>query len=211
MASNGQRNVWAILLIAAGLLVLFSNAGWFAGLLSWLWAFVFIAGGVTFLYLYRSNQARWWALIPGFALLAIGLAALSGDAAGGLFLAVLGAGFAAVYASNRRQWWAVIPAGVLLTLALVAWVDAAWPRADAGWLFFLGLAGTFGFLFALPESAGKQRWAIFPALGCLVLMVITFMSSSVGGVVVPLGLIAVGIYLAWRQGSSRGPSSPTGA
>jgi hypothetical protein len=208
MIRDDQSKLWALLLIGFGLLFLLANAGWLGGLVSWMWALFFLAAGGAFLYLYNTDRERWWALIPGFSLVAIGAAALAGDAAGGIFLALIGTGFAAVYASDYRRWWAVIPAGVLFTLALVAWVDASWPGWDAGWLFFLGIAATFGFLFVLPEGQGKQRWAIYPALASLALVVLTILSSNIGGILVPLLLIAAGAYLFWRRGSSRGPSLP---
>jgi hypothetical protein len=212
MTSKNNQNFWAYALIALGVLFLATNFGWFNWLTSWVWTSLFIAGGGAFLYVYSQDRSRWWALIPGFALLAIGVAALSGNAAGGFFLALLGAGFAAVYFSNRQRWWSIIPAGVLFTLALVAWFDAARPGADMGWLFFLGIALTFATLFFLPEGAGRQRWAMYPALGSLAFMLI-IMASHLGVWFVSLGLIVVGAYLIWRQGTGRGgshgPSSPS--
>jgi hypothetical protein len=190
---------WALILIFLGLVFLATNFGWFGWFTSWLWSLLFVAGGAAFLYVYYQNRERWWALIPGFALLAVGVAALSGNAAGGLFLALMGAGFAAVFVTNRARWWAVIPAGALFTLALIAWLDAARPAWDTGWLFFTGIAATFGVLFFLPEGQGKQGWAIYPALGCLALVLLTFWSSNLGSVIISLVLIAVGVFLFWRQ------------
>jgi hypothetical protein len=198
---------WALILIFLGVLFLATNFGWFGWLTSWLWSLLFIGAGGAFLYVYYQKRERWWALIPGFALLAVGVAALSGNAAGGLFLALLGAGFASVFLTNRVRWWAVIPAGGLFTLALIAWLSAARPAWDTGWLFFTGIAATFGVLFLLPEGQGKQRWAIYPALGCLALVLLTFLSSNVGSITIALLLIAIGAFLFWRQGKDRALSS----
>ncbi len=198
---------WALILIFLGLLFLATNFGWFGWLTSWLWSLLFAAAGGAFLYVYYQNRKRWWALIPGFALLAVGVAALSGNAAGGLFLALIGAGFAAVFVTNRARWWAVIPAGALFTLALIAWLSAVRPGWDTGWLFFCGLATTFGVLVFLPEGQGKQRWAIYPALGCLALVLLTFLSSNVGSVIISLVLIAVGAFLFWRQAKDKSVGS----
>ncbi len=196
---NATNQSWALILVFLGLLFLATNFDWFGWLTSWLWSLLFIGAGAAFLYVYYQNRERWWALIPGFALLAVGVAALSGNAAGGLFLALIGAGFASVFVTNRTRWWAVIPAGGLLTLALIAWLGAARPAWDTGWLFFTGIAATFGVLFLLPEGQGKQRWAIYPALGCLALVLLTFFSSTLGSVMISLALIAVGAFLFWRQ------------
>lgn len=204
MNNKLTQNVWAYALIGIGVVFLATNLGWFSGLSNWLWSILFIVGGGAFLYVYYQNRSRWWALIPGFALLAIGVSALSGIAAGGFFLALLGAGFAAVYFSNRQRWWAIIPAGVLLTLALVAWFDSMGNR-DMGWLFFLGIALTFATLFFLSEGSGKQGWAIYPALGSLAFMVIA-LASHLGIWLVSLGLIIVGVFLIWRQSTGRGSS-----
>lgn len=207
-ASEDRSRLWAYLLIGLGLVFLATNFGWLAFVTSWIWALLFIAGGGAFLALYQRNRTHWWALIPGFALLALGVAALGGSAAGGLFLGFIGAGFAAVYLSNHARWWAIIPAGTLFTLALVAWLGTVQPGWDLGWLFFLGIALTFGVLFFLPEGEGKQRWAVYPALVALVLVLLTTLSSSLGGVVVPLLLVLVGVYLLWRRREPSGPSRP---
>jgi hypothetical protein len=203
MTNKNTNQSWALILIFLGLLFLATNFGWFGWLTSWLWSLLFIGAGAAFLYVYYQKRERWWALIPGFSLLAIGVAALSGNAAGGLFLALIGAGFAAVYMSERKRWWAIIPPGILLTLAVVAWLGAARPGWDTGWLFFIGMAATFGALVLLPEGQGKQRWAIYPALGCLVLVLLTFLSSNVGSLIIALALIAMGALLFWRQGKGR--------
>lgn len=125
-----------------------------------------------------ARLGAWWALLPGFGLLALGAATLSSGAASApLFLGFLGAGFAAAYRAERRRWWAILPAGVLWTLALVAWLGETRPGSQVGWVFFLGLAATFGALFSLP-GAQRQRWALYPALGTLALALLVFVVSG---------------------------------
>lgn len=196
---SSSNQSWGIILVFLGILFLATNFGWFGWLTSWLWSLFFIAAGAGFLYVYYQNRERWWALIPGFTLLAIGVSALSGNAAGGLFLALIGSGFVAVYLSNRQRWWAILPAGALLTLALIAWADAVRPGWDNGWLFFLGIAATFGVLFFLPQHQGKQRWAIYPTLGSLALVLLTLLSSNLGSIIIAILLIAIGVYLFWQR------------
>lgn len=204
MASKSTHQSWAMILIFLGLLFLATNFGWFGWFTNWLWSLAFVGAGAAFLYVYYQNRERWWALIPGFALLAIGVSALSGNAAGGLFLALLGSGFAMVYISNKTRWWAIIPAGALFTLALIAWLSNLRPGLDMGWLFFLGIATTFVIVFLLS----RQRWAIYPALGCLVLVLLTFLSSNVGSIIIALALVAIGVFLFWRQGKNESSGSP---
>lgn len=204
------RSFWAYVLVAAGVVLLAANLGWFAGVGSWVWALLFLAGGAAFLYHYVNHREEWWALIPGSALAGIGVTVLAGDAGGPVFLGLLGAGFAAVYLSGRQRWWAVIPAGALLTLALVAWLEEVGPRIDAGWVFMLGLAATFGYLYLLPEGQGKQRWAVYPALAMAAIAVLACFDTSLGGIVGPLLLIGAGAYLIWRRTErGGGASGPT--
>lgn len=206
MISERRRpQSWAYLLVAGGLFLLAGNLGLLGWVGDWLWALLFLAGGVGFLYYYRTAPQHWWALIPGFALAAIGTAILLGDRGGPLFLTLLGVGFAMVYVSDRQRWWAVIPAGVLATLGGVAWVDENLARWDPGWIFFLGLALTFGVLYLLPEGEGKQRWAVYPALGLAAFALLVMISSAVSEIVVPLLLVAVGLFLLWRRGTRPAP------
>lgn len=206
--SEGHSQLWAYLLIGLGLVSLGANVGLLDFITSWLWALLFIVGGGGLLMVYQRDRRHWWTLIPGFALLALGVATMGGSAMGGLFLGLIGTGFAAVYLSNHTRWWAIIQAGVLFTLALVAWLDALWPGSDSGWLFFLGIALTFGVLFFLPQGEGKQGWALYPALITLAFVVLTSLSGALGAVVVPLLLVLAGIFMLWRQREPNGTPRP---
>ena len=188
------------LLMGLGALFLLNSLGWFEALWSLLWSIAFLGGGAAFIGLYYTDHRKWWALIPGFALLALAGAVILGDLAGAAFLGLLGAGFVAVYLSDYRRWWAIIPGGTLLSLALVAGADELFPNWDGGSLLFLGLAVTFTTLHLLPEAAGRQQWSLYPAIGCLALVIIS--SSFLGGAwstLWPLVLIGGGSYLIWQQ------------
>lgn len=205
ISEHGRPQIWAYLLVAGGLFLLAGNLGLLGWVGDWLWALLFLAGGAGFLYYYRTAPQHWWALIPGFALAAIGTAILLGDRGGPLFLALLGVGFALVYLTGIQRWWAVIPAGVLVTLGGVAWVDENLALRDSGWVFFLGLALTFGVLYLLPEGNGKQHWALYPALVLAAFSLLLLMSGAVTEIVVPLLLVAVGVFLLWRRGTRPTP------
>lgn len=109
---DSRSHVWAYAFIGVGALSLATKLGWFGWLTNGLWIALFLAVGAAFLYYYSLDRQHWWALIPGTTLLGLGIAALSGDAAGSVFLALPAAGFAAIFAINRRHWWAVSPAAV---------------------------------------------------------------------------------------------------
>jgi len=198
---------WTLLLIVGGVLLLGVQLGWLSGLSDWLWSLLFTAAGVVFVITFLNDAAKWWALIPASALIGIGLVFVTDERGGAYFLGMLGLGFAAVYLTGRQRWWAVIPGGTLLTLAIVAWIDLVAPRMDSAWVFFLGIAATFGFLYLLPRDQGGQGWAIYPAAGAATVMAIILLTQAVTGVLLPVLLIIVGGYLLWR-GGGLGPRQP---
>lgn len=144
---------WAILLSLGGLffLTIFftSRANWWAlipGIVligvalvlvldyliphfSDVWSGFIVLGsiGLSFILIFLINRQNWWALIPGGALISLGLASglgnfLPGLETGGIFLIGLGVTFALVALTptpEGRMWWAWIPAGVLMFIGLV--------------------------------------------------------------------------------------------
>jgi len=206
------RVIGGILLILGGILLLLQNLGFPAGPLAFLWAVLPGAGGAVFLYLFVADRAKWWAVIPGFALLS--LAALIplneflpdvGDAfGGGLLLGAIGLAFWVVCLANREQWWAVIPGGVLLTLGVVAGLSSILPGIDMGGPFFVGLGVTFALLSVLPTPQGRMRWALIPAAVLLVMgLVMTAAATGILKYLWPAALILVGLYLIFRLLRSR--------
>ena len=150
-----------------------------------------------------SSTEKTWA----YALIAFGALALAANlgwlgafgAGGPIFLALLSAGFLALFATNRKRWWAVIPGGVLATLALVDWAELAAPRMETGWLFFLGVAATFGFLYLRPDGGTRKRWAVWPAAIAVGIALLDLLETSSGGLVAPLALIGLGAFLFTRD------------
>jgi len=200
---------WGILLIVLGLLFGLQSLGLVGTgtLWGWVWAFIFGAGGLVFLYWFLSDREQWWAVIPGFKLLGLGALValgstglrLAGELGGALFMGSIAAAFWVVYLRNRAAWWAIIPGGVLATLALVILASNLVSGEAVGGLFFLGMAATFGlvYLFANPER--RMTWALIPGaiLGVMGLLLLAA-SSSLLGYLWPLALIGVGGYLVLR-------------
>lgn len=206
--------IWGILLVSLGALFLLQTMD----IIHFAWqmtiAVGFLLGAALFGAVFARDRRQWWALFPAFALGFIGVMIALDELSpgfrlsGSLFLGGLGLAFAAVYAANdRRQFWPIIPAGVLLTLATVAGVDQVLPMIDTGWMFFGGLAVTFGFVWY--ETNRVQQWALIVAMACGAIASLTLIGSLMR-FLFPLALVGVGVYLLTRQQRPNGPTGPTG-
>jgi hypothetical protein len=212
MKRSEVRIAGAILLIAAGVLFLLQNFGILGGALTILWALLLGAGGAVFLYVFLTNRADWWAVIPGFVLLSLAATIVLGQFGpaigetwvGALFLGGIGLGFWMVYLANREHWWAVIPGGVLLTIGLVTGLSSALEGIEVGGVFFLGLGLTFSLLSLLPTPEGRMKWALIPAAVLLVMgLLITAAATAALKYLWPVALILAGLYLVLRTFGSR--------
>lgn len=200
---HDRKTQLGVALVALGTLTLFSNAGLFSGLFSFLAHLVglalFGAAGLWVLDVHRKDPSRVWALPVGTGLLGLAVETLELPWTGGAFLGAIGLGFLAIYLTDtrRERWWAIIPAGVLLTLGAIAtWEDVLRGTGDAtGTILLVGLAATFAALYLIP--AIQKRWAIWPALALGVAAVLTIGSS--GGWVAPVLLVGLGAFLLTRQ------------
>ncbi|MHB8943939.1 MAG: hypothetical protein ACYC6E_08750 [Bellilinea sp.] len=201
---------WRILV--GGLLIL---AGVFAmintvtgiDLGGFVWAALFVLGGLAFISVMASNRSHWWAAIPGFTLLGIG--ALIGleqiaprvaeQIGGALVLAGIGVSFLAVYLLNRSFWWAIIPMGVMFSLLALILLEPY--LSEPAILFFLGLAATFGVLALLPIDNGKRTiWPVYPAGGLLLVALIVRMGAyDWAGYIMPIVVIGIGLFLVLRS------------
>ena len=207
------RAIGGILLIIVGILLLLQGFGILGAVVALIWALIFAAGGLVFLYVFLTDQrASWWAVIPGFALLGLGaLIALDefwpqvGSAVGGaLFLGGIGLAFWVIYFIKREYWWAVIPGGVLFTLALVAGLESVFEGAEMGGVLFLGLGLTFGLLYFIPTPRGRMKWALIPAAVLLVIgLLVIAATTGIFEYLWAIALILVGLYLLLRVFRSR--------
>jgi hypothetical protein len=203
MGANSLR-VLGLIAVVAGCLALLGNLGifqiseMFSGLLTSL-------AGVGFLSLYRQNRARWWAIIPGVILLAMGAVIVTarygdGDWAGVLTLAGVGLAFVGVLIARRDFWWAIIPAGTMFTLAGVVFAEAFLALKEPGAVLFLGLGLTFALLALVRVGERRLRWALIPAgvlalFGTLILVGQAYLLNYIW----PVALIAGGLYFVLRR------------
>ncbi len=187
-------------LVLLGMLMLFERFGLFHGITNYFWGLLFLAAGGYFLYRFANNvRGEWWAVIPGSALIGLGLQSfvpsVLGDWSGFLFLGALGLGFFAVYFSDRERWWAIIPGGVLVTLGLTSALGDVFRVSDTGGFFFLGL----GLTFILVAVLASLEWAWIPGVVMLVLGAVIgtpFIGSL--NYVWPAALILGGLLLIFR-------------
>ena len=203
----GVRIVLALLLIGAGIVFLLDSLEVLEiGIL--VWAAVFALAGLGFLVVFVLDREQWWALIPGFILLCLGLIVavtellpgIEGGWLGALFLGSLGLAFWAIFFVRRDFWWALIPGGVLWTVALVAGLSETLDGEVAGAVLFLGLGLTFAALSLVRTPAGGLRWALIPA-GVMLLLglaVLVATGNELFRYLWPVALILVGLYLLAR-------------
>lgn len=208
MNTSRATVLWGVGLLILGVLLLFQNLGFLEDVIPVIWIGLFAAGGMAFIGIYTSRRERWWAIIPGGALLGIALLMLleqivpqlSKVIGGALFLAILGSSFLVVLIVSRENWWAVIPAGVLLSAALVALLDQLAPQVETGAIMLLGIAATFGVLSRMRTPQGRLSWPLLPAavLSAIGLLLLA-QSFQVSALVIALLMMAVGGYLLLRS------------
>ncbi|MEA1977412.1 MAG: hypothetical protein U9N80_05885 [Chloroflexota bacterium] len=87
--------------------------------------FVLTAIALPFLVVYLRDRAHWWALIPAYVLLSIGvmilleeLGILSDFLVPAYVMFVIAIPFFVVYIRNPKQWWALIPGGIMAAIGL---------------------------------------------------------------------------------------------
>ncbi len=202
-----SRALWGLLLIAAGIFFLLESLNILK--LGSAWSFIFAAGGLIFLVTFLSEQESWWAAIPGFALLGIGLLIgvdalfpeVGDSIGGGLFLGSLSLAFLAiVLRTGGEQWWGVIPGGILLILGLLLGIEPYIGDDAFAGTFLLGIAATFAMVYLLPLPAGDTSWALIPA-GILAVIGALLLASAAtwANLIWPIVLIAAGAFILLRN------------
>ncbi|MEN6481746.1 MAG: hypothetical protein ABFD29_06190 [Anaerolineaceae bacterium] len=206
MMKTNWRIIVGALLILVGVLAVLQNFGIFtaAGII---WGNLLLAAGAVFIWYLMSNQAAWWAILPGGVLASTGLVIIISELfpgiseiIGGLIiLGGIGISFWIVYLMNHDFWWAIIPAGVMSSLAVVTVIEAL-THIDGGFVFLFGLAATFALLTILPGLPGDKHWPRIPALVLFILSIVTLATEvSWGNYVWAIILIAAGGFMILRS------------
>ena len=207
MSDQSKRLFLGLFLIAAGTVFLFQQL-FHLPFGSLFFGALFALGGLVFLSLLYKDREKWWAAIPGFTLIGLGLLIafsalfpkLPGKIGGVIFLASIGVSFLVIYLLKPDRWWPIIPAGVILTVAMVA----ALPQGSelGGATFFLGVGTTFG-LLGLHPMGRQEKWPWIPAgiclgLGVLILILSGALIGTFAGWIWAALFIFAGIFLIIR-------------
>jgi len=201
------RVVFSLLMIGAGILFLLQNLGFLEIAGALFWTIAFAVGGGVFLYVYLTNRAHWWAIIPGLTLLGVAEIIAVGnflpqyaDILGApVLMGFISLSFWIIYLTKRENWWAIIPGGILLSVAVFIGLEAVFEGVELVGIFFLGMGLTFVVLAYLPAQESWMRWALIPA-GVLLFMGVIFLVSEFSAleIVGPAVMVLVGLYLIYR-------------
>jgi hypothetical protein len=109
--------------------------------------YVLAAIALPFLAVYLRNREHWWALIPAYVLLAVGLmivligaGILSDLLVPGYVMFAVAIPFFVVFARNPKQWWALIPGGVMAIIGISFFIaEAAAQLIGPAVLIILGI------------------------------------------------------------------------
>jgi hypothetical protein len=204
-----SRVTWGLVLIAAGALALLVNLSVIPES-SWLWAAAFGAVGVYFLFVFFSSRENWWAAFPAFGALGITgtiivaeVSTWMDELAGAVFLGAVSLAFFAIYIRRPDNWWALIPGGATLAIAAVVLASAyenVLPGDAPPVILFAGMGLTFLLVYFTRSESGRNRWAIWPALGLFALALVTGVAVfDLAGYVLPVVLIGAGLVILLRR------------
>lgn len=216
MQKNSARIWLGLGLIVIGLLILLDQFRWIYFRDELIVSAAFVLVGLALLSIYSRDKMTWKlicgliALFVGFVIFLENSRIVSHDYLGGVVVWLIAAGFLFVYARNKKFWWAVIPGGILLTVgALVILEETFWRfRYYSDSFFFLGMALTFGYLFAIRTPENRLNWAKWPAMVAVAICGITLLNEwfyylDLENYIAPAVLIVIGLFLIGRNFSRR--------
>lgn len=197
MKKFDPRIMFGFLLLAGGGLALAQQMGYLEETTNIFWGGVFLATGLSFLFLLFGGN--WWAAFPAFPLLGLGILILLPksleDFGGALFLGSIALSFWWVYFAARvERWWAIIPAGVLTALAVMV-VVAAWFEEFGGAIFLGGIGLAF---FATYLTDRTERWwALIPGGVLVTLAGVTIAAERLPNEFQTAGIFFLGLALTF--------------
>jgi len=179
-----------------------------------LWAAAFAVGGVAIYSYYMRNREHWWVLIPAYAAEVIAgiiflgtLRFIPGEFVGAFIMFAIGLPFLYVYLRNREHWWALIPAYTMGTIGVLILLGS-WLRGELV-AAYINYAIALPFLYVYLRNR-EHWWALIPG-GIMATIATAFLVAGMA-YLVPVVLIAVGVYLLVRQaGGAKRAQTPVQA
>lgn len=174
-------------------------------------------GGICFRFYFVRERSLWLLIIAfltffwGLGIFLYELRVVSFPIRNHFLFFGIGLSFIAIYFYNTKNWWAVIPGGILCVLFFVDLLDEFFylERGTSGFLIFFGIGLIFLYLYLIRDEENRLLWAIYPAVGLIVLGFLqlyfsTHQSSVQIGVAIIL--ILLGSFLIFRPGRRIRPS-----
>ncbi len=201
-----KKNWWALIVSYVLLLIAFIILSTeILGLGDEFIAIVLMPGfAIPFLYVYLKNKGRWWALIPAYVFLLIGILitldegfGFGDEIIGPGILGGIGLPFLFVYFRNRENWWALIPSYVLLAIGTMVGLLEFNLLTDLAVPAYILLATAIPFFFVFVRNQ-ENRWALIPG-GITGVMGLGFLfGTDLGKYFTPAIMVLVGIWLLVR-------------
>lgn len=209
--TDRARNWWA--LIPGGIMLFLTLVTLLVDYTSgdeWVGALLFFMVSISFLVVYLSNRARWWALLVAYITGVIGLAPLmsvggrDAEYFGAIVMFAVALPFFVVYFRSAQDWWAIIPAGamtvlgVIVTLAIAGLINDGGPGSfvsgeHVGAFLMAGLAATFSVLWLRHG----MNWARIVTIILGALAVASAFFASFYWIFWPVAFILGGAYLLY--------------
>jgi len=176
--------------------------------------YVLTAIALPFLVVFLRNRDQWWALIPAYVLLVIGVMlgltesnVLPDDFVATYVLTAIALPFLVVFLRNREQWWALIPAYVLLIVGVMIGLTEGGVLSDLLVPAYILFAIAIPFFVVYARNT-RQWWALIPG-GILAIIGLSFLiAEAAAQYVAPVALVLVGIWIIVRQFTRQEPTDP---
>lgn len=182
---------------------------------------VFLVASLFFYSQYIPNKYNVWGLVLGSISLFIATAIYIGNSywireamIGVALFVILGTSFIIAYLRSRKTWGLIIPAGAAYTIGAIIFNEETYMikyPINSGIIFFAGIGLTFLLLYLMKNDERKLGWAIFPAIGCIVMAAIIGMVDGYyyfEDIVFPVVIIAVGLVLVVKSLFNRNRQHP---
>lgn len=149
-------------------------------------------------FLYKPKQ-NWWALIPAWVLISIGLMVfllgldlLPGGVVPLYVLGSIALPFLVVYFLDRNNWWALIPAWSLIAIGVMVFLIDVRFLTNLAIPAYVMFAVAFPFFVVFLTNRKTNRWALIPGGITGVIGLGFFAGTNLAAYVIPSVLIIVG-------------------